>query len=142
MGIIIRQSIKSSVGYYLGVLLGAVNTLFIATHFLSTDQLAVSRILLENSLIFAAFIHLGAPHISDKFFARFKDESSGHNGILGYLMLFPLVGSFLLCLIFFLFKQNIQEIYVAKSPSIVPFLWLSLPMSFFWAFIMILDIVV
>lgn len=139
MGIIIRQSIKSSVGYYLGVLLGAVNTLFIATHFLSTDQLAVSRILLENSLIFAAFIHLGAPHISDKFFARFKDESSGHNGILGYLMLFPLVGSFLLCLIFFLFKQNIQEIYVAKSPSIVPFLWLSLPMSFFWAFIMILE---
>ena len=80
MGIIIRQSIKSSVGYYLGVILGAVNTLFIATHFLSTDQLAVSRILLENSLIFAAFIHLGAPHISDKFLLDLRMKQMGTMG--------------------------------------------------------------
>ncbi len=139
MGIIIRQSIKSSVGYYLGVILGAVNTLFIATHFLSTDQLAVSRILLENSLIFAAFIHLGAPHISDKFFARFKDESTGHNGILGYLMLFPLVGCVFLGIIYFIFEQDIQNVYLIKSPSLISYLWLSLPMSLGWALVMILE---
>ena len=88
MGLIIRQSVKSSVGYYLGIILGAINTLFIATHFLSADQLAVSRLLLENSLIFATFVHLGSPFIIDKFFARFKNEDNGHNGILVLMLLF------------------------------------------------------
>jgi O-antigen/teichoic acid export membrane protein len=139
MGIIVSQSIKSSVGYYLGVILGAINTLFVATHFLSTDELAVSRILLENSLILAAFIHLGAPHMSDKFFARFKDEKKGHNGILVYLFLFPICGSLILLVMYFIFNENIQSIYLAKSPTIIPYLWLSLPMSLFWSFVMILE---
>lgn len=139
MGLIIRQSIKSSIGYYIGVLLGAVNTLFVATHFLSADELAVSRLLLENSLIIAAFIHLGSPHICDKFFVRFKDEQNGHNGILLYLMIFPIIGFSILSFLYFIFKTNIGSIYLSKSPSVLPYLWLSLPMSFFWSFIMILE---
>ncbi len=139
MGIIIRQSIKSSIGYYLGVILGAINTLFIATHFLTADELAVSRILLENSLIMAAFMHLGAPHICDKFFAKFNNSNKQHNGILVYLLLFPIFGLMVFGFLFTLFLPEIKGVYFSKSPSIVQYIWLSLPMAFLWSIVMILE---
>ncbi len=139
MGLIIRQSVKSSVGYYLGIILGAINTLFIATHFLSADQLAVSRLLLENSLIFATFVHLGSPFIIDKFFARFKNEDNGHNGILVLMLLFPVVGFLVFFIPFILINGEFNSLFLEKSPSVIPYLWLSLPMAFFWAFVMIFE---
>ena len=68
MGIVIRQSLKASVVSYFAVAIGAINILFASTRYLNPDQLALVRILLENSLIFASFAHLGTPFISNKFF--------------------------------------------------------------------------
>lgn len=139
MGLILRQGFKSSIGFYLGVVLGAINTLFISTEFLSPDQLAISRILLENSLIFAAFSHLGTPFISDRFFAHFKNDSKKHNGFLVFILLFPLVGLTLFSCTFFVFYSDIQFYFQAKSPSIIPYLWLSLPLTFCWVYILVLE---
>ncbi len=139
MGLIIRQSVKSSVGYYLGIIIGAINTLFIATHFLSTDQLAVSRLLLENSLIFATFVHLGSPFIIDKYFARFKNEDNGHNGILVLMLLFSIVGFLIFFVPFILINEEFKSLFLEKSPSVIPYLWLSMPMAFFWAIVMVFE---
>jgi O-antigen/teichoic acid export membrane protein len=139
MGLIIRQSLKSSVGYYIGVVLGAINTLFVSTRFLTPDQLGVSRILLENSLIFAAFAHLGTPYISDRFFAHFQDNAKKHNGFLVFLLTFPLIGFTLFSILFLLFNQYIENYFIANSPSVVPFLWLTLPMTFCWLYILVLE---
>jgi O-antigen/teichoic acid export membrane protein len=139
MGLIFRQSLKSSVGFYIGVGLGAINTLFISTRFLSPDQLAISRILLENSLIFAAFSHLGTPYITDKFFAHFKNDEQKHNGFLLFILLFPIVGFGLFLTIYNTFDTNIASFFSAKSPTIVPYIWLSLPITFCWVYILILE---
>ena len=85
MGIVVRQSIKSSIGYYLGVGLWAVNTLYVSTNFMDTSQLATSRLLLENGLIFAAFAHLGIPNICDRYLSKYKDKETEHHGFLIFL---------------------------------------------------------
>ncbi|MFT7069276.1 MAG: O-antigen/teichoic acid export membrane protein [Spirosomataceae bacterium] len=139
MGLIFRQSLKSSVGFYIGVALGAINTLFISTQFLSPDQLAISRILLENSLIFAAFSHLGTPYITDKFFAYFKNDEQKHNGFLLFILLFPLVGFSLFLIAYAIFDVNIASFFLAKSPTIIPYIWLSLPITFCWVYILVLE---
>lgn len=139
MGLIFRQSLKSSIGFYIGVALGAVNTLFISTRFLSPDQLAISRILMENSMIFSAFAYLGVTNIGDKFFVFFKDEENKHNGFLTFLFLFPLVGFSLFSITYFSFEENFKNYFIEKSPSIVPYISLSLPMTFCWIYISILD---
>jgi O-antigen/teichoic acid export membrane protein len=139
MGLIFRQSLKSSVGFYIGVGLGAINTLFISTRFLSPDQLAISRILLENSLIFAAFSHLGTPYITDKFFAYFKNDERKHNGFLLFILLFPIVGFGLFLTVYNAFDTNIASFFSAKSPTIVPYIWLSLPITFCWVYILVLE---
>lgn len=139
MGLILRQSLKSSVGFYIGVALGAINTLFISTRFLTPDQLAISRILLENSLIFAAFSHLGTPYITDKFFSYFRNDEQKHNGFLLFLLLFPLVGFSIFLVIYNSFDANIASFFSAKSPTIVPYIWLSLPITFCWVYILVLE---
>ncbi|MDP5139775.1 MAG: polysaccharide biosynthesis protein [Spirosomaceae bacterium] len=139
MGLIVRQGLKSSVGFYIGVGLGAINTLFISTRFLSPDQLAISRILLENGLIFAAFSHLGTPYITDKFFSYFRNDEQKHNGFLLFILLFPLIGLSLFLIAFNTFDVNIEDYFIENSPTIVPYIWLSVPMTFCWVYIIVLE---
>ncbi len=139
MGLIVRQSFKSSIGYYLGIVLGAVNTLFVSTQYLTPDQLAISRILLENSLIFAAFAHLGSPYISDKFFAIFRGDSEKHHGFLVFLLLLPVVGILIFGACFWAFNDAFKDYFREKSPTVIPYIWLSGPLTVFWIYTMVLE---
>jgi hypothetical protein len=139
MGLVIRQSLKSSVGFYIGVILGAVNTLFVSTRFLNPDQLAISRLLLENSLIFAAFAHLGTPNISDRFFSRFKNNEKQNSGFLLILIFIASFGCLLFSSFYFLFHTQLENYYINKSSSIIKYLWITIPMTWIWTFSLILE---
>jgi O-antigen/teichoic acid export membrane protein len=139
MGVIIRQSLKASVGSYIGIGIGIVNNLFVATQFLSPDQLAISRLLLENSLVFGAVAHLGAPFISDRFFSRFRDDEKKHHGFLGFLLLFPLIGMVVFGLFFYLFNHYLQDYYRAESSNFLPYLPLILPLTAFNVYILVFE---
>ncbi len=139
MGLIVRQSLKSSLGFYVGIGLGAINTLFVSTQYLTPDQLAISRILLENSLIFAAFAHLGTPYIGDRFFSHFRNDAERHHGFLGFLLLFPLLGIALLLLGYWFFQDFVNDYYRPKSPTIIPYFWLSMPLTVCWIYLIVLE---
>lgn len=140
MGIVVRQSIKSSVGYYLGVILGAINTLYISTEFLETDQLATSRLLLENGLIFAAFTHLGTPNICDRYLAKYKNKEQQNHGFLLFLLLIGLFGVVVFSCLFYFFYDKIEGYYIQKSPSVSQNLMLCLPITFVWTYNLILEV--
>ena len=140
MGIVVRESIKSSVGYYLGVALGAINTLYISTNFLETDQLATSRLLLENGLLFAAFTHLGAPNICDRYLAKYKDKDSQNHGFLLFLLLIGLLGIIIYSFVFYFFYDKIESYYAQKSPSVAQNLMFSLPITIIWSYNLILEV--
>lgn len=139
MGIIARQGIKSSVGFYIGLILGGINTLFISTKFLSPDQLGTFRLLNENGLILAAFAHLGVPYISDKFFYIFKNDTAKHNGFLSFLLLFPLIGILFTSLTYYFLQERINGYFMQKSPEILPYLIYILPIGYGWVYFNILE---
>jgi len=139
MGLIVRQSLKSSLGFYAGIALGAINTLFISTQFLTPDQLAISRILLENSLIFAAFAHLGSPYISDRFFSNFRDDAQKHHGFLVFLCALPLAGIAVFGLSFWLFEASFENYFREKSPSVIPYLRLVVPLTVCWIYVSVFE---
>ena len=139
MGIVVRQSIKSSIGYYLGVGLGAVNTLYVSTNFMDTSQLATSRLLLENGLIFAAFAHLGIPNICDRYLSKYKDKETEHHGFLLFLLVFGLLGFLIFTGLFYTFQESIKGYYIQKSPVISQNIILCVPITFIWTYILILE---
>jgi len=139
MGIIIRQSLKASLVAYVGVGIGIVNQLFVSTKYLSVEQMALSRLLLENSLLFAAFSHLGTPYIADKFFSRFRDEQQKHHGFLIFLLLYPLIGLAFFTLFYLLFQHVIADYFSAESPLVIQYHFLSIPLTIFWVYIGVLE---
>lgn len=140
MGIIIRQSFKASLVAYVGVGIGIVNQLFVSTKYLSVEQMALSRLLLENSILFAALAHLGTPFIADRFFARFRNEDQKHEGFMVFLLLYPLIGLAVFTLLYLGFQQTIAGYFAKESPMIVKYHFLSIPLTFFWVYITVLEV--
>lgn len=139
MGIVIRQSLKASVGSYIGVGIGIINQLYVSLAFLSADQLAISRLLLENSILFAAFAHLGAPFITDRFFGHFRNDKTQNNGFLGFLLAFPIIGISLFIAAYFGFEQRIKDYFAEKSAGLIPYHALVVPLTIFWIYISVLE---
>lgn len=139
MGIVVRQSLKAGLGSYIGVGIGIINQMYVSTKFLSVEELALTRLLFENSLLFAAFAHLGTPFIADKFFGKFKDDQSGHNGILPFLLGLPFVGGILFTIIYLLCSPWIQQYYAENSPLLIKYHILVIPFTLFWLYLAVLE---
>ncbi len=140
MGIIIRQSLKASVAVYLGVIIGMVNVLLVSTYYLSKEQLALIRILIENSLVFAAFSQLGIGAIIDRYFVRFKDDEKKHNGFLVFALIYPLFGLFVFGILYVVFKGQIVAYFAENASLLNHYHLLSLPLTFVWTYLLVLEV--
>ncbi|MBK7632179.1 MAG: oligosaccharide flippase family protein [Ignavibacteriales bacterium] len=129
MGIVIRQSIKTTVVSYLGFAIGYVNTLFLFPLVLSKEQIGLTRLLISVSFLFATFASLGSGNIPTKFFPYFKDEKKQHNGILSFLLSIGLMGFILFVIIFILLKDVIFNIYSKNSPLLLEYFYYFIPFT-------------
>lgn len=126
-------------GSYIGVGIGIVNQMYVSTKFLSVEQLSLSRLLFENSLLFAAFAHLGTPFIADKFFVQFRDDEKGHRGILPFLLFLPFVGGLLFSILYLVCSDSIRNYFAEQSPMLLKYHFLVIPLTVFWIYISVLE---
>ncbi|MFM7217522.1 MAG: polysaccharide biosynthesis protein, partial [Bacteroidota bacterium] len=92
MGVIKRQGIKNTISGYLGILMGFVNLIIIQPHFLTKEELGLTRILYSFSVLVAMFVPLGIGNATVKYFPLFRDAQRKHHGYFGFMLLFPLIG--------------------------------------------------
>lgn len=139
MGIVVRQSLKAGLGSYIGVGIGIINQMYISTKFLSVEQYALSRLLFENSLLFAAFAHLGTPFIADRFFSLFRNDEEEHHGILVFLLFLPFIGAAIFGIIYLVFTPAIHAYFAENSPMFLKYHFLVIPLTTFWIYISVLE---
>ncbi|CAN5535067.1 flippase [soil metagenome] len=140
MGVIKRQGIKNTIATYIGFVIGFLNLIVIQPHFLTKEELGLTRILYSFSLLIAMFVPLGIGNATVRFFPQFKDLDKRHHGYFGFMMLFPLFGFVLTVLVIWLFKDLIVSQYIKESPLFTEFFNYVFPMIFFVSFIAILNI--
>lgn len=131
MGVIARQSIKGAVANYLGVAIGFVTTFFVLTRCLTAEEVGLTRVLVDASVLFSSLALLGSNSSVVKFFPYFKDGER-HHGIFGLSLLLPLAGFGVFGLCFLLFKGQIEALYAERSPLLAGYSYL-LPMLVFFA---------
>lgn len=129
MGIIIRQSIKTTAVSYIGFAIGYINTLFLFPLVLSKEQIGLIRLLISISFLFATFASLGAGNIPTKFFPYFRDESKRHNGILSFILSIGMTGFILFVCVFFLLKDVIFNIYSKNSLLLLDYYYYFIPFT-------------
>ncbi|MFM2208273.1 MAG: hypothetical protein RL213_2248 [Bacteroidota bacterium] len=140
MGVIKRQGIKNTLSGYLGILIGFVNLIVIQPHFLTKEELGLTRILYSFSLLVAVFVPLGIGNATLRYFPLFRDEKKNHHGFFSFMNPFPLAGYAAACLLIFLFKDFILDQYRRESPLFLEYFDYVFPLVFFTSFINVLTV--
>ena len=90
MGIVLKQSLKNTVSTYLGFGIGAINTLFLYTNFLTDEYYGLVAFLLSAANIMMPFTAFGVHNAIVKFYSSFKSKQST-NSFLTLMLFLPLV---------------------------------------------------
>jgi len=112
MGIVQRQGIRIALVSYLGVFIGALNTLFVFPQVLGPEKQGLLMLLLSLATVFTQFVHLGVPHTLIRFYPYFKDQKKYIHRMALQL---PLASMLLFALFFFLLGDSVFASYSLKS---------------------------
>ena len=113
MGIVRNQSIKSSISFYIGMTIGAINTIIIYPNVFqkNPEHLGLIQILVAYAIVVSTFTTLGAPQTFLRFFPAIKEK-----GQLYFLsLIMPLLGFLFASLSYLLFKEQIFELLNASE---------------------------
>ncbi|MFB6306964.1 MAG: lipopolysaccharide biosynthesis protein, partial [Flavobacteriales bacterium] len=139
MGIVRRQSIKTTIIFGAGIALGYLNIIILLPYCLSPDEIGLLRVLQGAATIFSIFIPFGFEKVIVRYFPQFEDKEKKHHGFFIFIMLFPLLCYLIFTLLFFIFQDVIIDIYKDKSPLFTEFVLFLLPLTFFMMYINLLS---
>jgi O-antigen/teichoic acid export membrane protein len=139
MGIVIRQSVRSTLYSYIGAFLGFLTVWFLNRVWLTPEQNGLVNILISISLVTGSLINLGAGGAIARLFPHFKDFENGHRGFITLCMLTTVVGFLFFIALFFVFDDAIIARNAEKSRLLSEHLYWLIPLTFFIGIFYILD---
>ncbi len=139
MGIVVRQSIKGSIMNYLGVLVGFFTTFFIVTKYLTPEEVGLTRVLVDASILLSGLAQLGTSTSAMRYYPYFKDEKEKDHGFFGWSVLIPFVGFILFSILFLFFKQPIENYFSKNSELFVDYIYFVIPMAFFMMYLTVFE---
>jgi O-antigen/teichoic acid export membrane protein len=109
MGIIRTQSIKNSINLYIGIIIGAVNTILVFPFVFEAnpEYWGLLQLLVSYSIVISSFSHLGSPHILIRYFPKFKNKDE----LITFLFVLCLFGFILFSSSFFLLKDYLLSTF-------------------------------
>ncbi|MBP6385393.1 MAG: lipopolysaccharide biosynthesis protein [Pseudarcicella sp.] len=140
MGIIIKQTLKSSFFAYWGILLGFFTTVILFPKVLSESQVGLVRLLNSLTVLLAQMATLGFNAAGSRFFPYFRDDTKQHNGYLFWGCIISLTGlAFTLGALAFNYHFVLDFLNTKSSPLLESHLFWVFPLTFFTVFFFIFD---
>ncbi|MDR3046493.1 MAG: oligosaccharide flippase family protein [Bacteroidales bacterium] len=130
MGVIIRQSIKGTIVNYIGAFVGFLTTFFIITKFLTAEELGLTRILLDASMLFVGLAQFGTTSSIIRFYPYFHDDKKKDHGFFGWTLLLPLFGFLIVLALYFIFHNTIAGYFATNSQLFVDYYYYVIPLAF------------
>lgn len=132
MGIIQKQSIRSSIVIVAGFAIGAINMVVLSPRLLTTEQLGLTRMLLDTGATLASLCTFGSLPIIYKFFPFYKSYLPARKNDLPFITLMVcLVGFVIVSIIGVSLKDIIVRKFSERSPLFVEYSYLVYPLAFF-----------
>ncbi|MEM9679710.1 MAG: oligosaccharide flippase family protein, partial [Bacteroidota bacterium] len=122
MGIVINQSFKNTISTYLGFGIGAVNTLFLYTNFLSDTYYGLVAFVLSTANIMMPFMAFGVHNALIKFYTTFKTKNS-LNSFLTLMLLLPLVVITPAGILGYMAYDTIGGLLSQENPIVNDYVW-------------------
>ncbi|WP_158977702.1 oligosaccharide flippase family protein [Cellulophaga sp. L1A9] len=122
MGIVLKQSLNNTIITYLGFAVGAVNTLFLYTRFLTDEYYGLVGVILSASAVLMPLLAFGIPNTLVKYFSGFK-ESTYKNGFLTLMLVLPLFLILPVALISYVAYDAIGNFLAKENPIVKGYVW-------------------
>lgn len=124
---------------YAGVVLGAINVIWLFPTVLGDTQFGVTRLLLSASLIAAQVAQLGMGNVTFRFFPSFQDADAGHRGFLRALLMVPFVGFIIYLALFFALRDTFGALFAQNAPLFVQYDLFLVPLVAFTLYFNVFD---
>lgn len=122
MGIVTSQSFKNTISTYIGFGIGALNTLFLYTYFISDVYYGLVSFITSTANIVMPLMAFGAHNTIIKFYSAFKTKNS-LNSFLTLMLFLPLALIIPIGLIGCFTYEAIGELLSQKNPIIKDYVW-------------------
>lgn len=122
MGLVLNQSLKNTIVTYIGFAIGGINTIYFYPYFLGSTYYALTTYILSAAAIIMPLLAFGVQNTLVKFFSQCRNEKE-ESEFLSFAVLFPLILSIPLLLIFLFFYGDISDYLSKVNPIVKDFLW-------------------
>lgn len=130
MGLVIRQSVYSTIISYAGVVIGYINLLYLYPKFLSLDQVGLLRTIQDAGILLTPFAQLGLTQSIIRFYPQLVKEKSDSQIFITLIMLLSVAGFAIFFILFKLFETPILSYFKDNAKEIIEYsgwvLWLTL----------------
>ncbi|MCK8524367.1 polysaccharide biosynthesis C-terminal domain-containing protein [Aquimarina sp. D1M17] len=137
MGLVVSQSIRNVIITILGFGMGAVNTLFLFTNFMSEEYYGLVSYLLSASNLIWPLMAFGVHNTLVKFFSSYTDKQQ-QDRFLSLMLVLPFGIALVLGSLGILFYAAIQDYFSKGNPIVQPYIWtifvLAYALSYFEVF--------
>lgn len=121
MGIVIKQSFNNLITTYLGFGIGALNTLFLYTNFMSEQYYGLVSFIVSTAMILMPFMAFGVQNTLVKFYSAYKDKEQ--SVFLNWMLILPLLIAIPGALCCFLFYDQIASFLSKKNDIVYDYVW-------------------
>lgn len=118
MGVVFRQSVKSSIVIFFGALLGAVSNL-IYPYILSKTELGLLTNIIYLGALLQVFMMLGSAYVLAIYIQRYPEESVKKKVLITLCNIATLATTVIFCIAYILFKQQIISHYQAADRPLI-----------------------
>ncbi|MEW4925416.1 polysaccharide biosynthesis C-terminal domain-containing protein [Algibacter sp. 2305UL17-15] len=122
MGIVASQSIKNIISTYLGFAIGAINTLFLYTNFMSDAYYGMVGFMLSAAFVMMPLMAFGVNNTLIKFYSSFKTRIA-LNSFLTLMLFLPLLMIVPLSIVGYFGYEIIGDYLSTENPIIKNYLW-------------------
>lgn len=137
MGIIFKQSLSNLIITYIGFGIGAINTLFLYTQFLTDAYYGLVGVILSTSAILMPLLAFGVPNTIVKYYSNFQNGKT-LDGFLTLMLLLPLLLMVPIALLSYAAEDAIGLFLANKNLIVKDYVWyiflIAMAMAYFEIF--------
>jgi O-antigen/teichoic acid export membrane protein len=130
MSVIRRQAILNTIVTYVGVGLGAFNTLFLYPRALPTDEIGLVRLLVSVSMVLLQFSSIGMMTAIPRFFPHYQTADGRHRAFVSWVIVFCTGGLLFTLSLVWVFQDAVLARF-GRSPLLAEYYVYLLPLTVF-----------
>lgn len=139
MGIVRKESIRSTFFSYIGIVIGFISQTFIFTNLLPSSIVGLIRVLISFAGLTTELSQLSIQTATGKFFPYFRNKKAGHHGFLLLALLLTTSGFVIVFLLTCILRPVIVGWYQGQSPLFAQKFFFAFPIALSLVYITVFE---